>query len=80
VERGEPYHLLVRYKHADGHWVWVVCRGQAVFEDGKPAKMVGAHQDVTRFVNDRMAPGANLREAGQEIMSTMEKLLGLFDG
>jgi PAS domain S-box-containing protein len=80
VEDGEPYHMLVRYKHFDGHWVWIVCRGQAVFEDGVAVLMTGAHQDVTKFVNGQMLTQPELLEAGQGLMDSMAKLLGVFDG
>ncbi|MEN7341300.1 MAG: PAS domain-containing protein [Pseudomonadota bacterium] len=46
-----PYFQEVRYKHADGHWATVICRGRVVDwdDDGKPLRMVGVHTDVTRL-------------------------------
>ncbi len=43
-----PYDQIVRYRHKDGHTVWVRCRGLIVRdESGKPARMLGAHTDIT---------------------------------
>ena len=40
-----------RERHAQGHWVWIMCRGQAVEwdEDGKPYRFVGTDTDITRL-------------------------------
>lgn len=80
VEQGEPYHLLVRYRHASGHWVWIVCRGQVVFEDGVPVKMVGAHQNVTAVVQERMPEHPHLREASTGMLESMERIMGILGG
>lgn len=43
-----PYDLIVRYRHREGHWVWVRCRGRIVrSKDGEATRMLGAHTDVT---------------------------------
>ena len=43
-----PYDQVVRYRHADGSTVWVRCRGMAIRdENGKPIRMLGAHNDLT---------------------------------
>lgn len=43
-----PYDQTVRYRHADGSTVWVRCRGIAIRDDnGKPIRMLGAHNAVT---------------------------------
>ncbi len=39
---------VFRMKHKSGRWVWVHCRGKALFDDArKPLRFVGAHSDVT---------------------------------
>lgn len=45
----EYYECEARMRHKDGHWVWVLDRGQ-VFkwsEQGEPIDMFGTHQDIT---------------------------------
>ncbi|MGH1352378.1 MAG: PAS domain-containing sensor histidine kinase [Methyloligellaceae bacterium] len=44
-----PYRQEVRYRHADGSTVTVLCRGQIVKwdEDGQPVRMIGTHTDIT---------------------------------
>lgn len=43
-----PYDQIVRYSHKMGHTVWIRCRGMAIRdEDGKPIRMLGAHQDIS---------------------------------
>lgn len=45
-----PYDQITRYKHADGHTVWIRCRGLIMREpDGTPVRMLGAHTDVTEL-------------------------------
>ena len=40
-----------RIRHADGHWVWVLARGQVVAwsKRGKPRRMLGSHFDITDY-------------------------------
>lgn len=39
---------VFRMKHKSGRWVWVHCRGKALFDEAhKPLRFVGAHSDVT---------------------------------
>jgi len=46
----ERYVCEARMKHKQGHWVWVLDTGQVVewYEDGKPKRMIGTHQDITQ--------------------------------
>ena len=43
------YECVVRMRHKDGHWVWVLDRGRVATwaADGKPLWMFGTHQDIT---------------------------------
>ena len=40
-----------REPHADGHWIWIMCRGRPVEWDqtGKPYRFVGTDTDITRI-------------------------------
>ena len=45
-----PYDQIVRYKHNNGSTVWIQCRGIAYRnEHGKPIRMLGAHNDITKL-------------------------------
>lgn len=47
-----PYDQIVRYTHIEGFTVWVRCRGVAIYGiDGIAKRMLGAHTDVTEFMN-----------------------------
>ena len=47
-----PYDQIVRYRHKDGSTVWIRCRGMAIRdENGKPIRMLGAHNDMTQVIN-----------------------------
>ena len=66
-----PYDQTVRYRHADGSTVWVRCRGVAIYgEQGKPIRMLGAHNDITRLmqqheslIKERLDNAKLIREA-----------------
>ncbi|WP_309496306.1 EAL domain-containing protein [Sulfurovum sp.] len=45
----EYYESIYRLKHKDGHWVWILDRGKALFdESGKAFRMIGTHTDFTK--------------------------------
>ncbi len=59
-----PYDQIVRYTHKDGSTVWIRCRGLAIRDkNGKPIRMLGAHQDVTE-----------LKRSEQELLKAHEKV------
>jgi PAS domain S-box-containing protein len=43
------YQVECRMRHKDGHWIWVLSRGQIVkrASDGTPLWMTGTHQDIS---------------------------------
>lgn len=43
------YEVEHRVRHPDGHWVWLLARGQVVERDPSdaPIRMVGTHMDIT---------------------------------
>ena len=46
-----PYDQIVRYRHKQGHTVWVRCRGIAIRdEQGQATRLLGAHTDVTALM------------------------------
>ncbi len=47
--RTESYENIHRLKHKDGHWVWILDRGQTIFNtDNRAVRMVGYHTDITK--------------------------------
>lgn len=51
ADPNHPYDQVVRYRCADGSTAWVRCRGVAVRNpDGKPIRLLGAHNDITHQV------------------------------
>ena len=44
----EYYEGIHRLKHKDGHWVWILDRGKAIYDsDGKATRMIGTHTDIS---------------------------------
>ncbi|MEN8303153.1 MAG: EAL domain-containing protein [Campylobacterota bacterium] len=45
----DRYEGVHRLRHKDGHWVWILSRGKALFdEDGKAVRMSGTHIDISQ--------------------------------
>ncbi|GEM_PF-3611367 len=59
----EPYRQLIRYTHRDGRDVWIRCLGKVIFKEGKPARMLGVHIDVS----DEIRASADLQKYFEEI-------------
>ncbi len=52
----EPYRIEHRIRHADGHYIWVHSRGQAVWDRaGVPQRMAGSIEDITERKRDSEA-------------------------
>ena len=44
----EYYEDIHRLKHKDGHWVWVLDRGKALYDsNGRATRMIGTHTDIS---------------------------------
>ena len=44
----DHYEGVHRLKHKDGHWVWILDRGKALYnEQGKAIRMIGTHTDIS---------------------------------
>ena len=55
--RSERFEAVYRMHHADGHWVWILDRGQVLERDpqGRPLRMVGTHMDMTERMQEHLA-------------------------
>jgi diguanylate cyclase (GGDEF)-like protein/PAS domain S-box-containing protein len=63
-----PYDQIVRYRHKDGSTVWVRCRGIAIRdENGKPIRMLGAHNDLTQIMRAKQEIETLNKELEQEV-------------
>ncbi|MEI6226911.1 MAG: PAS domain-containing protein, partial [Deltaproteobacteria bacterium] len=73
VESGllDRYEAERRFRHKDGHWVWVLVRGKVVERDGdgKPTRMAGTYTDITAR-----------KEAEAALHETKERLSYVIDG
>lgn len=49
VKEEDYYDSAFRFKHKEGHWVWIHSRGSVVEwdKDGTPIRMTGTHLDIT---------------------------------
>ncbi|QDG78903.1 hybrid sensor histidine kinase/response regulator [Labrenzia sp. PHM005] len=63
----ERFRQEFRMRHKDGHWVWILDRGQVVERDGQgnPLRMIGTHADITQRVETHAALEASQRKAEQ---------------
>ena len=67
----QPYDQIVRYRHAQGHTVWIRCRGMAIRNAaGDVTRMVGAHVDITAL----KAKEAELAEQNARLKEREERL------
>ena len=62
------YKQVLRYKHKQGHTIYIHCTGHAVLREGKPVRLLGAHFDIT---------GSHLRLKNLESFFTLNKDLAL---
>lgn len=70
-DASHKYDQIVRYKHADGHTVWIRCRGMAIrTEDGNPIRMLGAHTDISEQKVSEIRLQKRLQEFDQVIKGT----------
>ncbi|MEL6948527.1 MAG: PAS domain-containing protein [Pseudomonadota bacterium] len=69
----EPYRVLMRFRHRDGHYLWVRSRGQATWDDdGNPVQMIGVMHDVSDAVELRQS----LRDSEDRFSSISHSMPG----
>ncbi len=45
---GKPFQIEFRFRHGNGDWHWMLCRGLSVLDAaGEPVRIVGAQTDIT---------------------------------
>ncbi|MEL6448724.1 MAG: PAS domain-containing protein [Pseudomonadota bacterium] len=69
----EPYRVLMRLRHRDGHYLWVLSRGQATWDDdGNPMQMIGVMHDVSDAIELRQS----LRDSEDRFSSISDSMPG----
>ncbi len=72
-----PYDQIVRYRHKNDSIVWVRCRGIAIRDkQGKPIRMLGAHNDITQIKQAQeklFAVAENLRKINQQLIEEIDR-------
>jgi len=68
------YSCDVRMQHKDGHWVWILDRGQVISwdEEHNPLIMTGTHADISKRVADAQAL-ARSEEENRKIFESMNQ-------
>ncbi|MBK8003423.1 MAG: PAS domain S-box protein [Gemmatimonadetes bacterium] len=70
ADQAVPYQVEIRLRRRDASWSWVLARGKVVewTREGRPARMVGTHVDITRE-----------RQQASVLEASHAKLQGLFE-
>lgn len=71
IKTREPLRVRHRMRHADGHWVHVRSRGQAIWdENGRAIRVAGSVEDIS----NRVRAEQQLREQAEELQRTNAEL------
>lgn len=72
---GSKYQVEFRFKRRDGSYMWILTRGKVVEldEDGKPARMVGTHTDISEL----KAAENRLGESQRALRTLIDNLPGM---
>jgi len=73
------YVFEARMKHKKGHWVWIFDSGKVVewHDDGKPKRMIGTHQDITKRKNNEKMLIEATKQAEQAAIAKSEFLASM---
>jgi PAS domain S-box-containing protein len=73
------YIFEARMRHKEGHWVWVLDSGKVVewHEDGKPKRMIGTHQDISKRKNNEQMLIEATEKAKQAAVAKSEFLASM---
>ncbi|MCK5109952.1 MAG: PAS domain S-box protein [Arcobacteraceae bacterium] len=69
-----PYQNIHRLRHKGGYWIWVLDRGQTIFDqNGKAVRMIGYKTDISELKN----LGEQLSQINKTLLENEEKLLAI---
>ena len=67
---GIPFENIHRLQHKDGHWLWILGRGQTIFDkNGQAIRMVGFLTDISELKN----LGEQLSQSRKTLLENEEK-------
>lgn len=70
-----PYDQVVRFKHKDSSTVYIRCRGIVIRnKEGKPIRMLGAHNNITKSISLERELNARLTEYNQQLKAKNKEL------
>ena len=73
LEDRVPYSLEFRLRHKSGNYIWVLAKGQALWDaDGEPLRMAGSISDIT----DRKLTEQALRNS-EAVLSAAQRIAGV---
>ncbi|NJO90506.1 MAG: PAS domain-containing protein [Chloroflexia bacterium] len=74
--RSDKYEVEFKMRHKKGHWVDILSRGNAIFnEEGKAVRLVGTHVDITERKRDEIVKGAYIRLIDYALNHSSNELL-----
>ncbi|MBB4287394.1 PAS domain-containing sensor histidine kinase [Roseospira goensis] len=74
ADPAHPFDQVVRYRHRDGHTVWVRCRGQIIRDaEGHPVRMLGSHTDVTALKQAEADLESHAQEMAAQILALQDQ-------
>ena len=74
IDPTHVFNFVHRLRHKDGHWVWILDRGQTIFnEDGKAVRMIGFHTDISEQKED----ARRIEELGGLLKNTISSVQNL---
>ncbi len=67
-----PYENIFRFRHRDGHYLWVMARGHVLADaDGRPGRFIGTHTDITELTRAQASLHESELRVADALMQTI---------